>query len=207
MINLTPGGGYIVRDLYWFFKAYSYFTAPGWYRVDASTSLGPEGDLRMTAFKNPDSNQLTVVILNISTNGIDLMLTLDGFLSSSSAIYRSSATENWVYLGPYGPALTLPAQSITTIHLTGTALPDCNAVRAAGYGLTADITGDCYVNFEDLKIIADNWLRTDCTPPDNCGGADFAPTDGKVDFSDFASFAEQWLWCNDPQNPNCTPNW
>jgi O-glycosyl hydrolase len=207
MINLTPGGGYIIRDLYWFFKAYSYFTDPGWYRVDASTSLGSQGNLRMTAFKSPDSNQLTVVILNISTTDIDLMLTLNGFAPSGSEIYRSSATENWVYLGPYSPAMTMPAQSITTIHLTGTALSDCAAVWAAGYGLTSDLNGDCYVDYEDLKIIADNWLRTDCTAPDNCGGADFGPTDGVVNFLDFSTLAEQWLWCNNPQDPNCTPNW
>ena len=38
-------------------------------------------------------------------------------------------------------------------------------------------------------------------------GADFAPTDGDVDFFDFARFAEQWLWCNDPEDLSCTPNW
>jgi hypothetical protein len=206
MINLTPGGGYIVRDLYWFFKAYTYFTDPNWYRVSATSS--PSSDLRMTAFKSPDSNQLTIVILNKSTtSGTDLMLTLGGFLPSSSEIYRSSATEHWIYLGPYSPAMMLPAQSITTIHLTGTASPDCDAVQAAGYGLTSDISPDCYVNYWDLKVIADNWLDTNCTEPDNCEGADFEPTDGAVDLFDFSDFAMQWLLCNDPEDPKCTPNW
>jgi len=28
-----------------------------------------------------------------------------------------------------------------------------------------------------------------------------------VDFEDYAIFADKWLQCNDPTNPNCTPNW
>jgi glucuronoarabinoxylan endo-1,4-beta-xylanase len=205
MVNINPGG-YVVRDLYWFFKAYAYFTDPNWYRVDATSS--PSSNLRMTAFKSPDSNQLTIVILNNSaTTSTDLMLTLHGFTPSSSAIYRSSATEHWLYLGTYSPSLTLPAYSITTIHLTGTSSLDCDAIRAAGHGLTSDISGDCYVNYKDLKIIADHWLNTDCTAPDNCGGADFAPTDGVVDLFDFSDFAMQWLWCNDPDDPGCVHNW
>ncbi|MCJ7515192.1 MAG: hypothetical protein MUO89_04365, partial [Dehalococcoidia bacterium] len=205
MINLNSGsGGYTVRDLYWFFKAYTYFTDPNWYRVDATSS--PSSDLRMTAFKNPDSNQLTVVILNKSASATDLMLTLEGFLPSSSEIYRSSETEHWLYLGPYSSSLTLPAYSITTIHLTGTSSPDCDAVQAAGYGLTSDIHPDCYVNYEDLKIITDYWLNTECDLYGDCEGADFEP-DGDVDFVDFSTFAEQWLWCNDPEDPGCTPNW
>jgi hypothetical protein len=207
MINITPGGGYIVRDLYWFFKHYAYFTDPGWYVINASLDGTGSDNLRMTAFKNPDSNQLTIVILNKSAGGTDLMLTLNGFMPSSSEIYRSSQTEHWLYLGPYSPSLTSPAYSITTIHLTGTASPDCDAVQDAGYGLTSDIHPDCYVNYEDLKIITDNWLRTDCTEPENCGGADFEPTDGVVDLFDFSDFALQWLWCNNPDDPGCEHNW
>jgi glucuronoarabinoxylan endo-1,4-beta-xylanase len=207
MVLLTPGGGYSVRDIYWFFKHYAYFTDPNWYRADATSS--PSSDLRMTAFKNPDSNQLTVVILNKSASSTDLMLTLNGFTPSSSEIYRSSEAEHWLYLGPYSPSMTLPAYSITTIHLTGTTpvFPDCDAVQDANYGLTSDISGDCYVNYEDLEIITDNWLRTDCTEPENCEGADFEPTDGDVDLFDFSRFAEQWMWCNDPEDSGCVHNW
>ncbi len=86
-------------------------------------------------------------------------------------------------------------------------LSECDDVLDAGYGLTSDIYHDCYVNYKDLKIIADNWLRTDCTEPSNCGGADFEPTDGNVNFYDFSRFAEQWLLCNDPEDTACTPNW
>jgi hypothetical protein len=84
---------------------------------------------------------------------------------------------------------------------------NCNEVLAAGFGLSSDIYGDCYVNYKDLNIITDNWLANDCTEPDNCGGADFGPKDGIVDLLDYSSFAEQWMWCNNPTDSNCTPNW
>ncbi|MDD5063980.1 MAG: hypothetical protein PHQ35_04365 [Phycisphaerae bacterium] len=207
MINITNPSTYIVRDLYWFFKHYAYFTDPGWYMVDVFLEGTGSDDLRITAFKSPENDQLTIVMLNTSAAGADLMFTLKGFIPSSSEIYRSSETEHWLYLGPYSPGLTLPAYSITTIHLTGTTSPDCDAILDAGYGLTSDISGDCYVNYEDLKIIADNWLHTDCAEEENCEGADFTPTDGNVDLFDFARFAEQWLLCNDPEDTGCMENW
>jgi glucuronoarabinoxylan endo-1,4-beta-xylanase len=204
MINLK-GGGPEIRDLYWFFKHYAYLTDPNWYRVGATPS--PSSDQRMTAFKSPDGNNLTIVILNKSASSVNLTLDLNGFPMDNSAIYRSSETEHWAYIGPFYEAgsLMLPARSITTI--SNVAFSNCDSVLDAGYGLVSDIHPDCYVNYEDLKIITDNWLRTDCTEPDNCEGADFEPTDGAVDLFDFSDFAMQWLWCNDPEDPDCARNW
>jgi glucuronoarabinoxylan endo-1,4-beta-xylanase len=210
LVSFPSWGTYRINPIYYAFKHYAAFTNPGWYRVEASTALGSLGDLCISAFKNPDNNQLTIVIINKSTTSIDLMLTLKGFLPSSSEVYRSSQTESWVYLGPYSPSLELPAYSFTTIHTTGTALPiptNCDEVQTNDYGLTSDISGDCYVNYKDFATIADNWLDTDCIEPDSCGGADFEPTDGVVDFYDLVAFVQQWLQCNDPQDTACTPNW
>ena len=206
-INLdSSSSGYTIRDLYWFFKAYTYFTDPDWYRVEATPS--PSSDLRMTAFKSPDGNKLTIVILNKSTSSINLTLNLNGFPMDNSAVYRSSETEHWAYIGPFyeGDWLMLPARSIVTIH-SSIVPSDCPDVLNLGYGLASDIDPDCYVNYKDLKIITDHWLDTGCTGPDYCGGADFAPADGVVDLLDLGRFAEQWLWCNDPEDPNCINNW
>ncbi len=86
---------------------------------------------------------------------------------------------------------------------------NCVEVIAAGHRLAADInaTGDCYVNYDDLDTFVEYWLNNDCTTPDNCHGADFVPTDGAVDFFDFSDFAAQWLVCNNPEDPECPPNW
>jgi len=82
----------------------------------------------------------------------------------------------------------------------------CPGIQAAGYRLESDLNGDCYVDYLDLEIIADNWLRNGCSPPDYCHGADFEQ-DGSVDFIDFSTFAPQWMQCNDPAVPGCIQNW
>jgi O-glycosyl hydrolase len=124
LINFSSSS-YTIRDLYWFLKAYAYFTDPNWYVLDCTTN--PSDNLRMSAFKNPDNNQLTVVILNKSAVSESLTLTLYDFSPDGnvSEVYRSSSVEHWSYLGEFNPsgALTLPAQSITTIHLTGLNIP------------------------------------------------------------------------------------
>jgi endo-1,4-beta-xylanase len=83
----------------------------------------------------------------------------------------------------------------------------CNDINQLGLILPSDLNGDCYVNYQDLDIIADHWLHTDCAGFNDCNGADLVPTYGVVDFFDFSDFANQWRMCNDPENPNCTQNW
>jgi len=88
-----------------------------------------------------------------------------------------------------------------------TTYQNCAEVQAAGFSLVPDLDGDCYVDYRDFEIIAYYWLNTDCDALENCEGADFVPTDGVVDFFDYSDFAKGWLQCNDPEDPNCTPNW
>jgi glucuronoarabinoxylan endo-1,4-beta-xylanase len=82
----------------------------------------------------------------------------------------------------------------------------CPGVQAAGFCLESDLNGDCYVDYIDLKIIADNWLLNGCTPPDYCHGADLEKG-GSVDFIDLSEFAPQWMQYNDPAVPGFTQNW
>ena len=201
---------YIINPTYYAFKQYSAFTDPGWSRVEASTD---SGSLRICAFKSVDNTKLTIVIINIAAGGISLSLSLEDFSQTSSAVYRTSATENTAYIGPFtepGP-LTLPARSITTISLTGSSSPvfsNCAEAVAAGYSLTSDISGDCYVNYEDIEIITSYWLSNRCGWPNNyCDGGDFEPKDSDVDFFDFSTFASQWMQCNDPEGAGCIENW
>ena len=87
------------------------------------------------------------------------------------------------------------------------AYSNCSEVLAAGYRLPSDLNGDCYVDYLDLEIMADYWLNTDCIATGNCQNADFAPTNGTVDFLDFADFGPQWMTCNNPTDAGCNPNW
>ena len=56
---------------------------------------------------------------------------------------------------------------------------------------SADFSGDCRVDFEDLNLLAAEWLN-DCDLSNNlCGGADLIG-DGRIDFLDFNVMASQW---------------
>ncbi len=212
IVTLDSSSTYIIRPQYWFLKAYSHFTDPGWYVVHTSLSGIKSSNLRMSAFKSPENDELTIVILNVTTSSVSLTsLALNGFTPTSSEVYRSRETENWVSLGPFTGSLALPPKSIITIHMTGTSSPvftNCGGVLAAGYGLTSDIDGDCYVNFKDFATIADYWLSSDCFwLNNNCDGSDFKPMNSEVDLSDLGTFVQQWLWCNNPNDPGCVHNW
>ncbi len=86
-------------------------------------------------------------------------------------------------------------------------ISNCSDVIANGFGLESDLNSDCYVNFKDVHILADYWLSTNCGSSSNCNNADFVPTDGTVNFSDFSDFAAGWKRCNSPTDANCIPNW
>jgi endo-1,4-beta-xylanase len=91
-----------------------------------------------------------------------------------------------------------------TLTMDGLVEPaDCNQVQAFGYALPSDLNGDCKVTFADFAVLAGRWLDDTCVGPGNCDGADFDPPDGIVDIYDMSDFADQWLTCNDPQNPDC----
>jgi len=80
--------------------------------------------------------------------------------------------------------------SILLVHLavfifTGNALAACPS---------ADLTGNCCVDYEDFAIIYDWWLQ-DCNSVNNfCDGADF-DLSGRVDANDLASLTADWLNC------------
>ena len=197
--------GYTINPVYYAMMHYSRFTDPNWQRVDANST---SSDLRISAYKDPCEPNAAIVIINTSTTtDANLMLSLNGFNPGNSEIYQSKSDANFAYIGTFSTStnVLLPKQSITTIHLAGFA--DCAAVQAGYHKLDSDLNGDCYVDYEDLAIIAYYWLHTDCIAPGNCQGADFAPTDGVVDFFDFSDFAVQWRQCNNPQDAGCTPNW
>ncbi|HBG27985.1 MAG: hypothetical protein A2Y10_17310 [Planctomycetes bacterium GWF2_41_51] len=55
-------------------------------------------------------------------------------------------------------------------------------------GLTPDFTGDCFVDYDDLEILADNWLS-----PLPVNSEIDLNDDNNINFKDFALFASDWL--------------
>jgi glucuronoarabinoxylan endo-1,4-beta-xylanase len=200
------GAGFTINPAYYAFKQYTKFTEPGFSRVRASAD---SNDLRISAFREPHSGNIAIVIINVSgANDVNLTLSLNGFAPENSEIYRTSSTENFAYVGAFNESapLLLPHNSISTIHLTGIPdLTDCDAVHSWGYGMSADINADCYVNYEDLRVLAERWLSSDCNAGNNyCDMADI-DVSAKVDFTDFGIIGSFWMQCNNPQDANCTP--
>lgn len=158
----SPGGlvsfpsygssSYTINPVYYAFKHYSAFTDPNWQRVDASTD---SSCLRISAYISPSNNQVSVVIINTSTDtNIELDLSFTGFTVTGGDIYRSSQSENCVLVGSFNTAnsLTLPANSITTLSLfSGTGVVLCE--------WWTDITG--------TEV---NALTSDVNYPDNSTG-------------------------------------
>jgi len=195
---------YTIRRPYYAFKQYSAFIYPGWQRVETSTD---SNGLRVSAFRSPGGDKLSVMVINVADIDIDLTLSLGGYDPDISEVYRTSPTENTVLIGTFNESqpLALPARSITTLSLRHL-LTTCAQVQLASYALTSDISGDCYVNYKDLDIITDYWLASGCSGLNDCNGADFEP-DGDVDFADFGMFGLQWAQCNNPEDASCTANW
>jgi len=73
------------------------------------------------------------------------------------------------------------------VRIFDTALSDSEilALFQLGCDVVGDLTGDCIVNYDDLKVMAEEWLTIGIK-------ADIYP-DGNVDFKDFAILANSWL--------------
>jgi len=68
--------------------------------------------------------------------------------------------------------------------------------------LPGDFNGDCLINELDAAMFGAHWLREDCHEVNGyCQGADFYPTNGRVDLFDFGMLAIDWLDSAEPLLP------
>lgn len=205
LITLTSSG-YTINNDYYGFKHFSGFIHSGWQRI--GTVLDAAG-LRMSAYISPDNHQLTAVIINPSSMDVELTLTVPDFLINSGNIYRTTAGQNAEHQGPFNPdnALSIPAMSITTLSLTGSAIPpNCGKVIAWGFRLPEDLDGNCHIDWADLLLLANQWL----TEMPQTAAPNYSPdltADNHVDLLDAAVLLRQWMVCNEPQIDECIENW
>jgi glucuronoarabinoxylan endo-1,4-beta-xylanase len=209
LVSITSSS-WTINPVYWAFKHYSAFTDPNWQRIDASTD---SSNLRISAYISPDNNQLSAVIINTAySTDINLALSFTGFNVEDGNVYRTTQDQNCVLIGDFNQSvpLSLPRRSITTIALSGTPIPtNCQDVYTYHHILPADLTGDCYVDFNDVQLMAEYWLATSpiaIPPPEH--SPDIHPdSDNRVNLLDFAVLSADWLNCNNPQDSNCIKNW
>lgn len=199
--------GYTINPIYYAFKHYCAFIHSGWKRLDVSVD---SSNPKISAYISPDNNQLTVVLINTSNSiDVELELSFDNFSVEDGDVFRTSSIQNCAMIGDFNDSepLTLPAESITTLALSGTLiLIDCPQVQEAGLNLAADLTGDCYIDLADISVITDQWLSASpaAIPPNYCPDIFL---DDQVNFLDFTTLASQWLYCNNPPDDDCKQNW
>jgi endo-1,4-beta-xylanase len=161
---------------------------------------------------------------SLNEAGIRYKTLMDEWTTNDANATDSAGNVNFRgFHGTYNITLSVPGEGveIKTIELDPGQTPaeftlvldalvepnTCDDVNQLGFIRTSDFNGDCYVNYQDLDIIADYWLHTDCAGFSDCDGADFVPTYGVVDFFDLGAFAVEWMLCNNPEDSGCIKNW
>jgi glucuronoarabinoxylan endo-1,4-beta-xylanase len=102
--NLTPLG--------YTFKNFYRFVRPGAVRIAAESS---DTGVLTLAFRQPDSNELTIILINNSTQSKNVLLDVQ-VEHDTLNLFRTSSTENCKDLGVLpDPIVVLPAKSVSTI--------------------------------------------------------------------------------------------
>ncbi len=107
------GSSYTINQVYWAFRQYSKAIHYGWKRVGADVNAD---SLRISAYISPESDELSIVIINIGHSDETLDLDITDFDIAGANMLRTSDTEESVLVGYYdGSTVNLPSRSITTI--------------------------------------------------------------------------------------------
>jgi alpha-tubulin suppressor-like RCC1 family protein len=132
-----------------------------------------------------------------------------GFTAIAAGVYHSLGLKtdgSVVAWGDYflgqGTFVPSPNTGFTAIAASG---HYSLGLQVCLFDMVGDLNDDGKVDFDDLAILADQWLHPPGTP-----SADIAPLpsgDGAVNFLDFTALAENWLIDCDanPSNPACVP--
>jgi glucuronoarabinoxylan endo-1,4-beta-xylanase len=111
--------GYTVNPTYYALKHFSKWLDPGYQRVGASSSAA---GLRASAYISPESDRVSVVLLNTDAEPHTVALATPGFIASGSSAFRTAGEiERTSALGALAMqnAITLPARSVATVVIQG----------------------------------------------------------------------------------------
>ena len=76
---------------------YSRFIRPGWHRVECTTS--PLTGLYSSAYRNTQTNEIAIVIINETISPASLSIDLEGYLFDNLSIWRTSENEKLKSIG------------------------------------------------------------------------------------------------------------
>jgi glucuronoarabinoxylan endo-1,4-beta-xylanase len=105
----------------WCMAQFSKFIRPGFYRVDATAT--PASGVFLSAYKS--NTDVVVVIVNTNTTASSLTVSIDGSSISSYDRFTTSGSKSFANDGTVAASngtltVSLDAQSVTTLHGTGT---------------------------------------------------------------------------------------
>jgi O-glycosyl hydrolase len=98
---------------------YSRFIRPGWQRIDCDVS--PREGIYSSAYKNPSTKEITIVIINETITNFSVILDLDGAEYDQLEIWRTSEKEKLKNIGKQkvshnNAEIILAPMSITTFY-------------------------------------------------------------------------------------------
>jgi glucuronoarabinoxylan endo-1,4-beta-xylanase len=119
----------------WCMAHWSKFVRPGFYRVDATKS--PTSGVSLSAFKS--DTEVVMVAVNTATSSKSLTITVNGSSISSYDQFTTSSSKSLTKDGTVTAsngalAVTLDAQSVTTLHGTGSVSPPTGTGGGSGSG-------------------------------------------------------------------------
>ncbi len=117
----------------WCMAQFSKFIRPGFYRVDATAT--PSSGVYLSAYKS--STDVVVVIVNTNSSSSSLNVSINGSTISSYDRFTTSASKSLASDGKVAASngsltISLDAQSVTTLHGTGSGSPGTGGSSGLG---------------------------------------------------------------------------
>ena len=119
LINIVDGNTIVTSKRLYALGQFSRFIRPGWFRIDSDTS--PKYGMYTSAYRNPKTNEIVIVMINDKNADNTLSLDLAGAKFLKISVWRTSANENLINLGKHKASgniinMKLPPKSITTLY-------------------------------------------------------------------------------------------
>lgn len=119
LVNIEDGETIVAAKRLYAMGQFSRFIRPGWRRIESDTS--PKYGIYSSAYRNPDSNEIAIVLINDRTSAYTVELDLTGAEFEELNYWRTSEKENLMSLGRQRTSankttVTLPPKSITTYY-------------------------------------------------------------------------------------------
>ncbi|OCT11274.1 hypothetical protein A8709_06250 [Paenibacillus pectinilyticus] len=120
--NTPWSGHYDVNQSLWMTAQFTQFAPPGWKILDGASGKLDANNYYIT-FKDPNTTNYSVVIVNTGTTATDYAFTLQNVSTSSLNVWRTTQSTSFSQLTSITPSagafsLSAPAQSVTSLTTT-----------------------------------------------------------------------------------------